>query len=111
MCCGWRRWDGLCPGLGRSWSRFGRPGLSLGEAHIRTGVLHERYPATFPSGQGSDLAGVVVEVGAQVRGFAAGDEVLGFTHRRASHAQFVVVDDVNLVGRPAGLDWDVAGAL
>lgn len=86
-------------------------GIQPGEAHIRAGALHDRWPATFPSGQGSDLAGVVVELGPHVRGFAVGDEVLGFTHRRASHAQYVVVDDVNLVSRPAGLPWDVAGAL
>ncbi|GHE12842.1 NADP-dependent oxidoreductase [Streptomyces alanosinicus] len=86
-------------------------GIQPGETHIREGGLHERWPATFPSGQGSDLAGVVVEVGSQVRGFAVGDEVLGFTHGRASHAEFVVVDDVNVVFRPEGLPWDAAGSL
>jgi NADPH:quinone reductase-like Zn-dependent oxidoreductase len=86
-------------------------GIQPGETHIREGTLHARWPATFPSGQGSDLAGVVAEVGPEVRGFAVGDEVLGFTHNRASHAEFVVVDDVNLTSRPDGLSWDVAGAL
>ncbi|WP_306323249.1 MULTISPECIES: NADP-dependent oxidoreductase [unclassified Streptomyces] len=86
-------------------------GIQPGEVSIRTGFLHERWPATFPSGQGSDLAGVVVEVGARVRDFKVGDEVVGFTHRRASHAEYVVVDDVNVVHRPEGLPWDVAGAL
>src|SRR5215813_9318691 len=42
-------------------------GIQPGEVHIRTGELHERWPAMFPSGQGSDLAGVVVEAGSQVR--------------------------------------------
>src|SRR5262249_60610012 len=78
---------------------------------IREGARHDRWPATFPSGQGSDLAGVVVEAGPQVRGVAVGDEVLGFTHNRASHAEFVVVDDVALTSRPARLSWDVAGSL
>jgi NADPH:quinone reductase-like Zn-dependent oxidoreductase len=86
-------------------------GIQPGEVHIRTGELHERWPAMFPSGQGSDLAGVVAEVGPQVRGVAVGDEVLGFTHSRASHAEFVVVDDVALTSRPVGLPWDVAGSL
>jgi NADPH:quinone reductase-like Zn-dependent oxidoreductase len=86
-------------------------GIQPGEAHIRSGGLHARWPATFPSGQGSDLAGVVVALGSEVRGFAVGDEVLGFTHRRASHAQYVVADDVHVVHRPRGLSWDVAGAL
>ncbi|MFJ9130192.1 NADP-dependent oxidoreductase [Streptomyces sp. NPDC102340] len=86
-------------------------GIQPGEVSIRTGFLHERWPATFPTGQGSDLAGVVVEVGSHVRDFGVGDEVIGFTHRRASHAEYVVVDDVNLVHRPSGLPWDVAGSL
>ncbi|MER6185817.1 NADP-dependent oxidoreductase [Streptomyces sp. NPDC001652] len=86
-------------------------GIQPGEVMIREGARHGRWPAAFPSGQGSDLAGVVAGVGAQVRGFAVGDEVLGFTHGRASHAEFVVVDDVNVVSRPQGLSWDVAGSL
>src|SRR3954451_10343902 len=86
-------------------------GIQPGETHIREGTLHARWPATFPSGQGSDLAGVVVELGPESRGFAVGDEVLGFTHNRASHAEFVAVDDVNLVSRPESLPWEVAGSL
>jgi NADPH:quinone reductase-like Zn-dependent oxidoreductase len=86
-------------------------GIQPGEVSIRTGVLHDRWPARFPSGQGSDLAGVVVEVGSHVRGVALGDEVLGFTHLRASHAEYVVVDDVALTQRPDGLPWEVAGSL
>jgi NADPH:quinone reductase-like Zn-dependent oxidoreductase len=99
------------PGPGQVLVEVRAAGIQPGEVHIRTGELHERWPATFPSGQGSDLAGVVVETGAEVRGFAAGDEVLGFTHNRASHAEFVVAEDVALTTRPAGLSWDVAGSL
>lgn len=35
--------------------------INPGEAKIRTGALHEHFPATFSSGQGSDLAGTVIE--------------------------------------------------
>jgi hypothetical protein len=91
------------PGPGQVLAEVRAAGIQPGEVHIRTGELHERWPATFPSGQGSDLAGVVVEAGSQVRGVAAGDEVPGFTHNRASHAEFVVADDVALTPRPAGL--------
>src|SRR5450631_1949228 len=34
-------------------------GINPGEATIRSGALDAAFPATFPSGEGSDLAGVV----------------------------------------------------
>jgi NADPH:quinone reductase-like Zn-dependent oxidoreductase len=99
------------PGPGQVLVEVRAAGIQPGEVMIREGARHDRWPAAFPSGQGSDLAGVVVEAGPQVRGFAVGDEVLGFTHSRASHAEFVAVEDVTLTSRPAGLSWDVAGSL
>jgi hypothetical protein len=51
-------------------------GINPSEAVIRSGALHHLFPATFPSGQGSDLAGVVAELGPGVSGFAVGDEVI-----------------------------------
>lgn len=86
-------------------------GINPGEAAIRRGFLHDRFPATFPSGQGSDLAGIVEELGPGATGFAVGDEVIGFTHKRASHAEYVIVDDDHLTPRPAGVPWEQAGAL
>jgi NADPH:quinone reductase-like Zn-dependent oxidoreductase len=86
-------------------------GINPGEAAIRQGFLHDIFPATFPSGQGSDLAGVVEELGDGVAGFSVGDEVIGFTQRRASHAEYVIVEADHLVPRPAGVPWEQAGAL
>ena len=86
-------------------------GINPGEAAIRRGLLHERWPATFPSGQGSDLAGVVDELGPGVTGVALGDEVIGFTHDRASQAELLAVDVGHLTPRPAAVPWEVAGAL
>jgi NADPH:quinone reductase-like Zn-dependent oxidoreductase len=37
--------------------------INPGEAMIRRGALHDRWPSTFPSGQGSDFAGVVAGLG------------------------------------------------
>src|SRR5437764_10691037 len=39
-------------------------GINPSEAAIPAGRVREIFPATFPSGEGSDLAGVVEEVGA-----------------------------------------------
>jgi NADPH:quinone reductase-like Zn-dependent oxidoreductase len=85
--------------------------INPGEAKIREGLLHERWPATFPSGEGSDLAGVVDQLGPGVSDFAVGDEVVGFTERRASHAQYVIVEAGNLTAKPANVSWEVAGSL
>ncbi|MER6221176.1 NADP-dependent oxidoreductase [Streptomyces sp900105755] len=99
------------PGPGQELVEVRAAGIQPGEVMIREGARHGRWPAAFPSGQGSDLAGVVVAAGPEVRGFAVGDEVLGFTHARASHAEYVVAEDVHLVTRPEGLPWEVAGSL
>src|ERR1700722_17752105 len=74
------------PGPGEVLVRVRAAGINPGETSIREGVLHDLYPATFPSGQGSDLAGVMEETGAGSEPFKVGDEVLGFTWERASHA-------------------------
>jgi NADPH:quinone reductase-like Zn-dependent oxidoreductase len=86
-------------------------GINPGEAMIRKGALHDMWPATFPSGQGSDLAGVVAQVGTGVNAFKVGDEVLGFTEDRASHAEYVVVPAGYLTAKPANVSWEVAGGL
>jgi NADPH:quinone reductase-like Zn-dependent oxidoreductase len=86
-------------------------GINPGEAMIREGAFHDRWPATFPSGQGSDLAGVVAEVGPGVDGFAVGDGVLGFTEKRSSQAEFVVVPADQLAAKPDPVPWEVAGGL
>jgi NADPH:quinone reductase-like Zn-dependent oxidoreductase len=86
-------------------------GINPGEIAIREGRLHERWPATFPSGEGTDLAGVVRAVGDGVTGFEIGDDVVGWTEERASHAELVTVPADQLTPKPAGVPWEVAGAL
>lgn len=85
-------------------------GLNPGEAAIRQGYLDSMFPATFPSGQGSDLAGVITEVGPGVPNFAVGDEVMGWSDRRSSQAEYVSVPAEHLIAKPAGLSWEVAGS-
>ena len=86
-------------------------GINPGEASIRKGLFAERWPATFPSGQGSDLAGIVEEIGAGVKNVGVGDEVIGFSNNRNSQAELVVVEADNLVPRPQNVSWEQAGAL
>jgi NADPH:quinone reductase-like Zn-dependent oxidoreductase len=99
------------PGTGEVLVRVMAAGINPGEASIRKGLLDERFPATFPSGEGSDLAGIVEQVGDGVERWQAGDEVIGFSNNRASHAELVLVDTQNLTPRPDAVSWNPAGAL
>lgn len=98
-------------GPGRVLVRVVAAGINPGEAAIRKGLLHDRFPATFPSGEGSDFAGVVAAVGDGVAAFAPGDEVLGFSDERSSHAEYVAVPAEHLATKPISVPWDVAGGL
>ena len=99
------------PGAGQVLVRVKAAGINPGEAKIREGQLHARWPATFPSGQGSDLAGVVDRLGPGVTTAAAGDEVIGWVDTRSAQAEYAVVDADNLASKPADVPWEVAGAL
>jgi NADPH:quinone reductase-like Zn-dependent oxidoreductase len=99
------------PGTGEVLVRVKAAGINPGENAIRLGFFHDFFPATFPSGQGSDLAGVVEEVGPEVSSWTAGDEVIGFVDNRSSHAELVVVPAAQLVTRDPAVPWEAAGGL
>jgi len=86
-------------------------GINPGEAYVREGRYAQRWPSTFPSGQGSDLAGTVRALGAGVDAVAVGDEVFGWTDARASQAEYVVVPVRQILPKPPELAWEQAGAL
>jgi NADPH:quinone reductase-like Zn-dependent oxidoreductase len=99
------------PGPGEVLVRVKAAGINPGEASIRKGLFAKRWPSTFPSGQGSDLAGVVEEMGPGVANVSIGDDIIGFTEKRASQAELAVVESTDLVPRPANVSWEQAGAL
>jgi NADPH:quinone reductase-like Zn-dependent oxidoreductase len=99
------------PGPGQVLVQVKAAGINPGEAKIRDGLLADQWPATFPSGQGSDLAGVIAATGTGVSGWAAGDEIIGWTDERASQAEYAAIPAEHLTPKPAGLPWDVAGGL
>ena len=98
-------------GPGQVLIRVKAAGINPGEAKIREGFLHERWPATFPSGQGSDFAGVVERLGPGVTAVGERDEVIGWVDTRSSQAEYVVAEQEDLAPRPSGLPWEVAGAI
>jgi NADPH:quinone reductase-like Zn-dependent oxidoreductase len=90
-------------------------GINPSEVGVREGFLHSIFPVTFPSGEGTDFAGIVAELGPGVAHFAVGDEVIGYTavfpQKLASHADYVVVPAEHLTPRPANVPWEAAGTL
>jgi NADPH2:quinone reductase len=103
--------DVLPPAAGEVVVAVRAAGINPGEASIRKGYLDKMFPATFPSGEGSDFAGIVTEVGEGVSTVAVGDEVLGWSFRRSSHAEYVAVPADQIVPKPAEVSWEVAGSL
>jgi NADPH:quinone reductase-like Zn-dependent oxidoreductase len=86
-------------------------GTNPGEISIREGLLKDVYPRDFPFGQGTDFAGRIDSVGADVAGLAPGDEVLGWTEQRAAQAEYVVSGLSRLIPKAPPLDWFRAGSL
>jgi NADPH:quinone reductase-like Zn-dependent oxidoreductase len=99
------------PGSGQVLVKVKAAGINPGEATIRAGTFAKQWPATFPSGQGSDFAGIVDQVGEHVEDFKKGDEVIGFTDARASQAEYVLAEEGHLVLKPAHVSWEQAGSL
>jgi NADPH:quinone reductase-like Zn-dependent oxidoreductase len=85
--------------------------INPGEASIREGLLDHLWPATFPSGEGSDLAGVVSEVGDGVGHVAVGDEVIGWSDERSSQAEAVSLPADQIVPKPVKVPWEAAASL
>ena len=54
---------------------------------------------------------MVAELGSGVSDFAVGDEVIGFSMRRSSHAEYVTVPANQLTAKPSEVSWEVAGSL
>ncbi len=70
------------------------------------------FGVSLPAGFGSDFAGVVDEVGAEVEGFAVGDRVYGGAFGRAVADELVLTPGVDTVlHTPDGLDDAAAATL
>lgn len=99
------------PGPGEVRVRVRAAGINPGESKIREGQLEAMWPTRLPCGEGSDLAGVVDAVGSGVDRPGVGDEVVGWSDRRSSHAEAVVVPADQVTPKPPGVPWEVAGGL
>ena len=99
------------PETGEAVVRVVATGINPGEISVREGLFKDVFPMELPFGEGTDFAGHIESVGADVTEFAPGDEVLGWTDRRAAHAEYVATSASQLIPKPPSLDWFRAGSL
>ncbi len=80
---------------------------------MRAGYVSGWYQYAFPLVPGLDVAGVVEDVGAEVEGFAPGDEVFARLDpaRNGANAEYAVVSIADAAPRPASLSFVEAAAL
>jgi NADPH:quinone reductase-like Zn-dependent oxidoreductase len=82
---------------------------------IRSGKYQLQFLVPkFPLVLGSDVAGVVVAVGAKVKNFKQGDHVIALknpSHGLATYAQYVAVDEYALALKPSIMSFEEAGGL
>jgi NADPH:quinone reductase-like Zn-dependent oxidoreductase len=74
------------------------------------GLMLEEFTLTLPAGLGSDVAGVVDQVGAEVSEFHVGDEVMGAS-LTPSFAESALADPASLIKKPAAIEWELAGSV
>jgi NADPH2:quinone reductase len=77
---------------------------------IDTYLREGRYPAALPFIPGQEAAGVVVELGEGVTGFAAGDHV-AWNGTRGTYAEYACAPAVDLLHVPTALNLELAAAV
>ncbi|MFG2854779.1 NADP-dependent oxidoreductase [Streptomyces mirabilis] len=98
------------PGPGQVRLAVRAAGVNPIDWKILRGYMSQVMPLDLPAGLGSDVAGVVDQVGEGVTAFEVGDEVLGASIT-PSYAQSALADPAVLVAKPASVPWEVAGSL
>jgi NADPH2:quinone reductase len=94
------------PGPKQALVRIAASGVNFIDVYFRTGL----YKAGIPITLGSEGAGTVESVGADVSEVAAGDRV-AYAMARGSYAEFALVPAAQLVKIPDGLDFQTAAAV
>jgi NADPH:quinone reductase-like Zn-dependent oxidoreductase len=85
-------------------------GVNPVDAKLVHGAMAEIMPLDLPAGLGSDVSGVVDQVGAGVDDLRIGDAVMGVSLTPAM-SEFALADPANLVRKPTGVSWEVAGTV
>lgn len=86
--------------------------INPGDYVLRSGVIQHMMPIQFPYVLGTDVAGVVKEVGEKVTYVRPGDRVMGLTPAvGGAYAEYVAVEENALALIPPTLSFQQAGAL
>jgi NADPH:quinone reductase-like Zn-dependent oxidoreductase len=85
-------------------------GVNPIDSKIMRGFMAEVMPLELPAGLGSDLSGVVDQVGVGVTDFRVGDEVMGASLTPAI-SESALADAGNLIPKPVDVNWEVAGSV
>jgi alcohol dehydrogenase len=88
-------------------------GVNLLDSKIRSGEFKLLLPYRAPFVLGHDLAGVVVGVGARVKGFKPGDEVYArpADHHIGAFAELIAVPEKDLAIKPKRLTMEEAASM
>jgi NADPH:quinone reductase-like Zn-dependent oxidoreductase len=88
-------------------------GLNVLDEKIRAGEFKQILPYRLPLIPGNDVAGTVIRVGAEVRGFRVGDEVYARPDqdRIGTFAERIAVDEADLALKPESITMEEAGSL
>ena len=88
-------------------------GLNMLDEKIRAGEFKQILPYKLPFILGNDVAGTVIRVGGQVRGFKPGDEVYARPgkDRIGTFAERIAVAEADLALKPVSISMEEAGSL
>jgi len=95
------------PQAGEVLVRIHAAGVNPVDWKVRSGLLKDFLPLTFPYIPGAELAGVVAKVGAGVTAFQPGQAVFGRTSK-GSYAEYGIVPAGALALKPESLSFDEA---
>src|SRR6478736_303065 len=88
-------------------------GLNQLDEKIRLGEFKQILPYKLQLILGNDVAGTVIRVGSNVRGFKPGDEVFARpdTDRIGTFAERIAISEADLALKPASISMEEAGSL
>jgi len=99
------------PGPGQVLVSVKAVGVNTLDWKLREGFLREGFPLPLPAILGVEFAGVVVELGSEVKQSAVGDRVMTLLHGLGAYAEYIVVDESILCPIPEALSDVEAAAL